>query len=54
MATAKKKKTAKKKTNNSFCAQVLGRKGGLATKKKKVGIFSPTYKRKKTTAKKRK
>lgn len=29
------------------CAVALGRKGGKATKAKKVGIFSPKYKRRK-------
>jgi len=44
MATTKKKKDS--------CAVKIGRKGGLATKRKKVGIFSDKYKKK--TAKKKK
>lgn len=39
-------KKAKKKSSPSKCAAALGRKGGLATKRKKVGIFSPKYRRK--------
>lgn len=47
MSKAKKNiKTAKKlATKKSSCAAALGRKGGLATKRKKVGIFSAKYKK---------
>ena len=51
MARAKKKK----KTIAQKCASKLGRKGGLASVKKKAGIHSPAYKKKvKAKAKRRK
>jgi methyl coenzyme M reductase subunit C len=49
--------TKKKKTAKSRCASTLGRKGGLATKAAKKGIFSAAYKnkvKKKATPKRRK
>lgn len=51
-ATPKKKAVAKKVVKN-VCAVSLGKKGGQTTKRKKVGIFAPTYKRKKTAKKKK-
>lgn len=51
-ATPKKKVVAKKVVKN-VCAVSLGKKGGQTTKRKKVGIFAPTYKRKKTAKKKK-
>lgn len=53
-ATNKKRSAALKKSKGgkSECAVNLGRKGGLATKRAKKGIFSPAYKKKMKSKKK--
>lgn len=47
------KKKTKKSGPKNKCASALGRKGGLKAKRLKLGIHSPSYKRK-AKSKKRK